>query len=289
VLALLYGGRSPLWFVCTLVLAAVAVRVIKHRSFLPRESLGRVLVAAFVIGALAYNVYVIRQRTELSGMREYEDYVAQMGFYGAEPSPLADGMRQWLDQDALVPALSTAFYFTHGFSILEKTLSYDTLGPYLGRYQFALVSIVVGRLVPSMAPDDDMDDEMDAAGAYGVFSTMWGGMYLDFGSVGALGVLFVFGWLGGMAHKRAMQTDSLAAQLVECYSLAAIATSPVVSVFLPYISLPALASLLIGAGAVSLAAARTRDVVPAASADGVARLSVPSQARALPPAAPRPS
>jgi oligosaccharide repeat unit polymerase len=257
-LALLYGGRSPLVFVVTLAIGAVIVRVITHRPWLPREKLGRVLLLLIVLGAVAYNVYVIRQRTELSGMREYEEFAAQLGFYGAEPSPLAASLRDSLSQDMLVDGLSTAFYFTHGFTMLERSLSYDTLGPYLGRYQFALVGIVLGRLAPGLAPDDAMDEEMDAAGVYGVFSTMWGGMYVDFGTAGALVAIFVCGWLAGLAHKRAVQTDSLSAQLIECYVLAGIVTSPVISVFLPYITLPALASILVGASAVSWAGARHR-------------------------------
>ena len=125
-------------------------------------------------------------------------------------------------------------------------VSAGRLGPG-GAYQFYLGAAFIERVVPSWNVDAVMIPQLKAANVYGWFSTAWGGMYLDFGAIGALvGVLFC-GWLAGRVFRGALVNRTDGSRLLMCYVVAGILATPVLSIFTISISLPILAALLITA------------------------------------------
>jgi oligosaccharide repeat unit polymerase len=139
-----------------------------------------------------------------------------------------------------------SYYVTHEVPMLDRTLNATArVGPYYGAYEFYLVAAFVERVAPGLNIDAVMVPELKAADVYGWFSTAWGGMYLDFGLVGALICAALCGWFAGATYRRALSGSDDGARLLMCYAFAGILASPILSIFTISISLPILASLLL--------------------------------------------
>jgi oligosaccharide repeat unit polymerase len=164
-----------------------------------------------------------------------------------ESSSPADGSPSLSERMALHTVLYT-YYVSHELPILDRTVAYDgPLGPYYGAYQFYLAAAFVERVVPAWNIDAVMIPQLKAANVYGWFSTAWGGMYLDFGLVGALIAVLICGWLAGHVYRSALSARTDGGRLLMCYVLAGIIATPILSIFTISISLPILVSLVITA------------------------------------------
>jgi oligosaccharide repeat unit polymerase len=102
-------------------------------------------------------------------------------------------------------------------------------------------------LFPGWNVDVLMVPQLKSANVYGWYSTAWGGMYLDFGVIGALVGILVCGWLAGRVYRRALINGDPGARLLMCYVVAGVIATPLLSIFTISISLLILMSLLVTA------------------------------------------
>jgi hypothetical protein len=252
-----YGGRSPLFLVIAMAIAAAGVRVIGGSWPFPNK-LGAVSLIGLIAVTLIYSSWIASERFA-STSTDYATLQARFAeTYGASIGPLplsapgpaasipvpASGSQPSIGEQAVMHYVIDSYYVTHEIPMLDRTLNADTrMGPYLGAYQFYLIAAFVERVVPGVSIDAIMIPELRAANVYGWFSTAWGGMYLDFGIVGAILGVLICGWLAGHAYRRAMTASDDGARLLMCYASAGILASPILSIFTISISLPILVAL----------------------------------------------
>jgi oligosaccharide repeat unit polymerase len=241
----LYGGRSPLWLLFVLVVGAVLARVLGGRPILP-EGAGRVVLAALVIANVAYTMYIFQDRRDQIDLRYYDQMKALFeDHYPGTPSPAIERLvkKGVVDVRHAMNGVILFYYFSHEMPVLELTMRDSRAGPYFGQYQFYLLSAFLARVAPGLSLDARMTRDLRAVGVYGWFSSAWGGMYLDFGAIGAPVFAFLCGWLSGGTYREALRTQRLSSQLFFCYVVGGILVSPVFSMFTISISLPVLVSI----------------------------------------------
>ncbi|HEV8537168.1 MAG TPA: hypothetical protein VGR87_15800 [Candidatus Limnocylindria bacterium] len=240
----LYGGRSPLFLVLGMACGAIAVRLLSRQRALPRGRTAPILFVAFVALTLVYSNWIVSERFVATRTADYPTLEQRFRTtYDAE-IPRVEG--EQLSQQLLMHGVLYTYYFSHELPILERTLQYEhRVGPYYGAYQFYLLAAFVERVVPAWNVDVVMIPQLKAANVYGWFSTAWGGMYLDFGLLGALVGALLSGWLAGRVYRRALVDHTDGARLLMCYAVAGIIATPILSIFTISISLPILFSLLI--------------------------------------------
>jgi hypothetical protein len=241
----LYGGRSPLWLLFVLVIGAALARVLSGRPILP-EGGGRAVLAALVLANMAYTMYIFQDRRDQIDLHYYDQMKVRFeDAYPGVPSPAVERLvkKGVVDAAHAMDVLFLFYYFSHEMPVLEMTLRDGRAGPYFGQHQFYLLSAFLARVAPSLSLDGQMTRDLRAAGVYGWFSSAWGGMYLDFGILGAPVFAFLCGWLSGGTYRSALRTRRLSTQLFLCYVVAGILVSPIFSMFTISISLPILASI----------------------------------------------
>jgi hypothetical protein len=273
----IYGGRSPIGLVIGMMAGAVVVRVLSGRAVFPKaRGFGAIILALGVFSA-GYNEYIFSRRLEYMRVEDYNALSQRFEMvYEAEPTRSVDDLvaSGALDPELAKSILLNSYYVTHGLGLLDRTLQYDgQLGPYYGSYQAYLLSVLVGRVVPSLAIDQRMLTELTSARVYGWFSTAWAGMYLDFGVLGSLLVVLACGYGAGRIYRKALIEGSLAAELMMCYVVAGIVATPLLSIFTISIGLPIFITLGITAFFLRSkpAVERQAAVQPAAAAARVAR------------------
>ena len=274
-----YGGRSPLFLVIGMACAAVAVRALTHSRWLPNRGAAISLVG-LIAATVLYSNWILAERFDETGASSYDQLqqrfetsygatIASLPAATAAPtsstassapslaptaSPVVASARPALAEQAAMHVVMNAYYVSHELPMLDRTLRTNArLGPYLGAYQFYLVGALVERIVPNWNIDAVMIPQLKAANVYGWFSTAWGGMYLDFGLIGALIAVTLCGWLSSRTYHAALAGPNDGARLLMCYVFAGIVASPILSIFTISISLPILASLIITAALLGVA------------------------------------
>lgn len=261
--ALLSGGRSPIVLIATIVVGAAVIRRLRNDSATPYRVVGRVFIVVCFGLFLTYYNYIFVERRLYSGVTAYSEFLQRFDLaYGATPSPVLGAIIDsgWISPDVVMSVAHTSLYFTHELPTLDRTLTYDgPLGPYLGQYQFYLISVLLERAVPSLSFAEAIRVDAQGLDVYGWFSTAWGSMYLDFGWWGALLATFVCGAVSARVYRAALRTRDVAQELVMCYVVAAILVSPTISVFTISISLPVLGSLLVAVAMLKVRLRQPRD------------------------------
>jgi len=108
-----------------------------------------------------------------------------------------------LDSGYLSPAnarvlLSNYFYLTHGIRILDLIWrSSAQLSPQWGVYEIGVLSPMLRIFFPHNERLTTMSDELRGAEIYGFFPTAWGAAIIDFGVIGAVIYVLLWGWGGG--------------------------------------------------------------------------------------------
>ncbi len=118
-------------------------------------------------------------------------------------------------------------YATHGISELSKVLHFDNLQQTHGFFQFPQVSQVLDRV---FGTDFRIDYYHDLP-SIGLYTTMIGASFIDFGWVGAVLFGIGFGFLTGYCATSAVRQDGLSFAAIAFPALMTVAlVSPVVSI-----------------------------------------------------------
>jgi len=127
-----------------------------------------------------------------------------------------------------VTVLSTYFYLTHGVRILDTTWrERDRLSPHWGVYQIGVLSPILRVFFPQSDELLALKNELQSAGLHGFFPTVWGAAYLDFGLVGAVIYILIWGFAAGWSVSGVRHSVLATPALLLTFVIATILLSPV--------------------------------------------------------------
>jgi hypothetical protein len=136
--------------------------------------------------------------------------------------------------DAGLPArlarilLTGTFYFNHGTMTLDRIIAHQReFSPYLGFYQVGILSPIERVFFPGANTVARMDKEISSSGILGFYPSIWGAAFLDFGMVGSIAYLFLFGVAAGWAWRGTKTTGGVLASMLLSFSVSAALLSPV--------------------------------------------------------------
>lgn len=124
--------------------------------------------------------------------------------------------------------LSTYFYLTHGVRTIDIVWrARDMLTPRWGVYEIGVLSPLLQVFFPGNQRVDGMEAELKAAKVYGFFPTAWGAAFIDFGLVGAVIYILVWGVVAGWSAAGSRHSSLMTPLLLLVFVLASILLSVV--------------------------------------------------------------
>jgi hypothetical protein len=202
VLAVLFGGRSPIFVLFLIIAASCVVRRLMGMRALPAGAFLKVAGIGGVLGFVLYTNLIWFQRLELSVSTVNVLLAHAEKIWGIEPTLRFES---WLGdmgrQDLMVPFLGAWFYFFQGPSIFERLIAAGDYPVLYGGYHIDIVAAGF-RLFPStrvMLADGYAS--LLKANVYGFFPTAWGSLLIDF-SYGAFPLIALWGGVCGTTYVR---------------------------------------------------------------------------------------
>jgi hypothetical protein len=133
-----------------------------------------------------------------------------------------------LSSRAAITFLSTYFYLTHGIRAADNTWrGRENLSPQWGLYEVGILSPILRVFRPNDQRVADMETQLRDAGIYGFFPTVWAAAYIDFGIVGGVIYILIWGFVGGWSSAGARRSALVTPSLLLVFILASIVLSPV--------------------------------------------------------------
>jgi hypothetical protein len=133
-----------------------------------------------------------------------------------------------LPSRATITFLSTYSYLTHGIRVAENTWRRrEKLSPQWGLYEVGILSPILRVFRPHDQRVEDMKTQLRDAEIYGFFPTVWAAAYIDFGIVGGIIYILIWGFVGGWSSAGARRSTLVTPSLLLVFTLASIVLSPV--------------------------------------------------------------
>jgi hypothetical protein len=129
---------------------------------------------------------------------------------------------------AAVTVLSTYFYLTHGVRILDTTWrERDRLSPHWGVYQIGVLSPILRVFFPQSDELLTLKNQLQSTELHGFFPTVWAAAYIDFGVVGAVIYILIWGFAAGWSAFGVRHSALATPALLLTFIIATILLSPV--------------------------------------------------------------
>ncbi|MBT1516000.1 hypothetical protein KIP88_36695 [Bradyrhizobium sp. SRL28] len=124
--------------------------------------------------------------------------------------------------------LSTYFYLTHGVRTIDLVWhARDGFTPHWGLYQVGVLSPLLRVFFPGSQQLVTLHDEQKSAQIFGFFPSVWGAAFIDFGFVGAIVYILIWGGVAGWSAAGSKRSDLTTPLLLLIFVLASILLSPV--------------------------------------------------------------
>jgi hypothetical protein len=124
--------------------------------------------------------------------------------------------------------LSTYFYLTHGVRTIDIAWhAREKLSPKWGIYEIGVLSPLLRVFFPSNQYVEVMEAEQRSALIYGFFPTVWVAAFIDFGLVGAVLYVLIWGVAAGWSAAGSKHSDLMTPLLLLVFVLAIILLSVV--------------------------------------------------------------
>ena len=101
------------------------------------------------------------------------------------------------------------------------------LAPKWGVYEIGVLSPLLRVFFPNNQQVEAMEAELRAASIYGFFPTVWGAAFIDFGLVGAIIYILIWGVVAGWSAAGSKHSDLMTPVLLLVFVLASILLSVV--------------------------------------------------------------
>jgi hypothetical protein len=94
--------------------------------------------------------------------------------------------------------LSTYFYLSHGVRVIDTTWrARETFSPHWGVYEVGILSPILRVFFPKNQEVAELESQLRAAEIYGYFPTAWVAIFIDFGAVGSVVYILIWGFAAG--------------------------------------------------------------------------------------------
>ena len=124
--------------------------------------------------------------------------------------------------------LSTYFYLTHGVRTIDIAWhARDKFTPKWGVYEIGVLSPLLRVFFPHNQQVEAMEAELRAASIYGFFPSVWAAAFIDFGFVGAIIYVLIWGVVAGWSAAGSKHSDLMTPLLLLVFVLASILLSVV--------------------------------------------------------------
>ncbi|MDA9493378.1 hypothetical protein [Bradyrhizobium sp. CCBAU 11361] len=124
--------------------------------------------------------------------------------------------------------LSTYFYLTHGVRTIDIVWkARDKFTPQWGVYEIGVLSPLLRIYFSNSDQVAVMEAELRAAAIYGFFPTAWAAAFIDFGLVGAIIYVAIWGAVAGWSAAGSRHSGLMTPQLLLVFVLASVLLSPV--------------------------------------------------------------
>ena len=134
----------------------------------------------------------------------------------------------YLSPQAALIGLSSFFYLTHGVRTIDiGWQARDRFSPQRGIYEVGVLSPILRVFFPQVQQVSIMEAELKSTGIYGFFPTAWLAAFIDFGMIGAIVYILLWGAVAGWSATGARRSDLLTPQLLLIFVISSILLSPV--------------------------------------------------------------
>jgi hypothetical protein len=134
----------------------------------------------------------------------------------------------YLSPRAALIGLSSFFYLTHGVRTIDIAWqARDKFSPQWGVYEVGVLSPILRIFFPQIQQVSVMEAELKATGIYGFFPTAWLAAFIDFGMVGAIVYILIWGAIAGWSATGARRSDLLTPRLLLIFVISSVLLSPV--------------------------------------------------------------
>ncbi|MEH2625608.1 hypothetical protein V1292_003663 [Bradyrhizobium sp. AZCC 1719] len=124
--------------------------------------------------------------------------------------------------------LSTYFYLTHGVRTIDIVWhARDKFTPKWGVYEIGVLSPLLRVFFPNNQQVEALEAELKSAMIYGFFPTVWGAAFIDFGLIGAIIYILIWGVVAGWSAAGNKRCDLMTPLLLLVFVLASILLSVV--------------------------------------------------------------
>ncbi|WMT72560.1 hypothetical protein [Bradyrhizobium sp. Ash2021] len=133
-----------------------------------------------------------------------------------------------LSSDAAIDILSTYFYLTHGVRIIDTVWhARQQLSPHWGAYEIGVLSPILRVFAPNSQWLTTMTMQLKSTQIYGFFPTVWAAAFIDFGAIGSIIYILIWGFAAGWSDFRARTSELATPPLLLTFILASIFLSPI--------------------------------------------------------------
>lgn len=124
--------------------------------------------------------------------------------------------------------IATYFYLTHGVRTVDYVWSArDKFKPHWGVYEIGVLSPLLRIFFPESDRIADMEAEQRAAFIYGFFPSAWAAAFIDFGLVGAIVYVMIWGGLAGWSAAGSRHSRLMTPLLLLVFMLSTVLLSPI--------------------------------------------------------------
>jgi hypothetical protein len=132
----------------------------------------------------------------------------------------------WISPRTAQAIVGTYFYATHGVRNIDIVWrERDKLPPSWGVYEIGVLSPIMKIFFPGSGQPASTIAAQKAAGIYGFYPTVWAAAYLDFGMIGAVIYVLVWGGVAGWSAFGARNSELTTPALLLTFILTSIPLS----------------------------------------------------------------
>jgi hypothetical protein len=201
-LAVLYGGRSPILVLFLLFAASCVVRKLLGKSRLPSGKEFKLLGALAIVAFVVYTnlVWFVRIDVTSSTSDMLLDHAARV--WGIVPgNRLVDLLDGWDMYDALLPITGLYFYLFQSPATVEKLLAIPSVPVMFGAGHIDIFAAAFRLFEPTRQLLSDGYATLLDAAVYGYFPGAWGSLYVDM-SLLIFPFTAIWGWISGTTFSR---------------------------------------------------------------------------------------
>jgi hypothetical protein len=134
----------------------------------------------------------------------------------------------WLSPDAVRSLLNTYFYLSHGIRTIDITWrAREQFSPHWGLYEIGILGPIIRVFFPQNQQVAVMEAQLKSSHIYGFFPTVWVAAFVDFGFVGSVVYILIWGLVAGWSTFGTRHSAFATPSLLLVFSLASVLLSPI--------------------------------------------------------------